>query len=125
MVVNLDAAGNYRLQKYIDRLSQAPGGTVEIHDYKTSLRLPTQEDKDQDRQLALYQMGVVERWPDTPGVVLIWHFLRHDREIRSSRTPDDLKQLRKQTIALIDEIEAREGEDDFPTRESALCDWCA
>lgn len=120
----LDKKGQYKVTGFIDRLSQRPDGVFEIHDYKTNSRLPSQEDKDQDRQLALYQIGVQNRWPDVEQVELIWHFVRFDKEIRSSRTPQQLDRLRQDTIALIDDIESREEEADFETCESALCGWC-
>lgn len=37
---------------YVDRLSKRPDGTWEIHDSKTSSRIPTQSEMDADRQLA-------------------------------------------------------------------------
>lgn len=55
---SLDDSGRYQLQGLIDRLSQTPDGIHHINDYKTSAYLPGQEDVDNDRQLALYQMGV-------------------------------------------------------------------
>lgn len=125
VTVKLDKKGRYRLQGYVDRLAQTPDGVVQIHDYKTNARLPSQAEKDADRQLGLYQMAIMERWPAVKNVVLVWHFLRFDTEIRSTRTRSDLNDLRRETIALITDIESRHDEDDFPTRESPLCEWCA
>jgi putative RecB family exonuclease len=45
--IKLDEQGIYQLVGYIDRLSQAPDGTIEIHDYKTGQNLPTQERVDE------------------------------------------------------------------------------
>lgn len=125
IVFNLDAAGKYRLQGYIDRLAQREDGTYEIHDYKTNKSMPTQKDADADRQLALYQIGVQGMWNDVCGVDLIWHYVRFDKELRSRRAPDQLEGLKHQVIATIDDIEAR-GRDEarFPTNKSNLCDWC-
>jgi len=55
--LNLDG---YTLRGVIDRLSHDGRGGYEIHDYKTSASLPSQEDLDKDRQLALYQIGIQE-----------------------------------------------------------------
>jgi len=123
--IQLDNEGRYTLVGYIDRLSQAPDGTYQIRDYKTNARLPSQEDKDQDRQLALYQIGIQNRWDDVTRVELIWHFVRFDKEIRSSRSKQQLDELRQGIITLIDDIESRSEIDDFETNESALCDWCS
>jgi putative RecB family exonuclease len=94
---------------------------LEIHDYKTSNRLPTKEDVNSDRQLAFYQMGVAEKWQGIQEVRLIWHYLTFDTEIRSSRTPDQLLHLRKATLELIQRIET---DRQFLPKEGPLCNWC-
>ncbi|MCH8880059.1 MAG: PD-(D/E)XK nuclease family protein [Planctomycetes bacterium] len=124
VVIDLDGSGKYKLQGYIDRLAQQSDGTIEIHDYKTNKTLPAQAEKDQDRQLALYQIGVQQTWPDASKAELVWHFLRHGRTIKSTRSPADLDRLKANTICLIDDIESRRDEADFQVTESALCDWC-
>lgn len=124
IVIDLDMHGDYKLQGYIDRLSQAGDGHYEIHDYKTSNSLPMQGHFDLDRQLALYQIGVERRFGDARHVDLVWHYLQYDRELRSRREPEALDQLRYDTIGAIQSIEAQTEKGDFPTRESVLCDWC-
>jgi putative RecB family exonuclease len=119
--IDLDGTGKYRLAGYIDRLARAPDGAYEIHDYKTSSGLPAQEDLDEDRQLALYQMGVECRWPDAAAVRLIWHYVAFDKDLTSTRTPAQLAALREEVKRLIDVIEAAAV---FEPRESALCGWC-
>lgn len=118
---NLDPDGKYAMKGFIDRLSQPKDGVIWIHDYKTKGFFPTQQDLDQDRQLAYYQMAVHLLWPETKEVELIWHYLIFDQEIRSRRTADDLETLRQETIALIEEIETAT---EFPVKQSALCSWC-
>jgi len=49
---------DYSIQGYIDRLSHVTDGVYEIHDYKTSGSLPSQDKFDSDRQLALYHIGI-------------------------------------------------------------------
>lgn len=120
----LDDAGRYRCKGIIDRLMRAPDGVFEIHDYKTGSKLPDQRELDADRQLALYQIGVQELWPEAreKGVRLVWHEVAFDVEMHSTRNAEALEQLKSRTAALIDRIEA---EKEFPLHESALCDWCA
>jgi len=123
--IDLDPAGRYRLQGYIDRLAQRDDGAYEIHDYKTANSLPTQAEADADRQLALYQIGVQAAWPEARQVHLIWHYLRFDQEIVSRRTGEQLDAVRRQCIATIDDIESRGQEEaGFPTCPSYLCKWC-
>jgi len=117
----LDDDSKYRMRGYIDRLSRTKDGIYEIHDYKTSIHLPGQQDVDNDRQLGLYHIGVQKKWPDIENIRLIWHYIAFDEELVSYRTPEAISSLIQNTKSLIDEIEAAE---DFSPRESALCDWC-
>jgi putative RecB family exonuclease len=117
----LDDAGRYRCKGIIDRLMLAPDGVFEVHDYKTGSKLPEQKELDEDRQLALYQIGVQKLWPEAREVRLVWHEVAFDIDMRSTRTPEALERLKTEIGALIDRIEA---EKEFPLHESKLCDWC-
>jgi putative RecB family exonuclease len=117
----LDAGRRYRMQGIVDRVARAPDGALEIHDYKTGRRVPSQEDLDADRQLALYQIGVEEKHGPVGAVRLVWHYLLRNQVRVSTRTPEQLDALRASTIELIDRIEA---ERDFAPRPGPLCTWC-
>ena len=121
IMIELDKEGRYKLQGYIDRITQSEDGTYEIHDYKTSGHLPAQKEFDEDRQLALYQIGIGNMWNDVKSARLIWHYVVFDKEMVSTRTKDQLEALRGDTIKLIEKIETAES---FPATESALCKWC-
>lgn len=54
-------------------------------------------------------------------VRLIWHYLTFDTEINSSRTPEQLHQLRQATLELIRRIET---DKQFLPKEGPLCNWC-
>jgi len=117
----LEEEKGYWIRGIIDRLTLADSSILEIHDYKTSNRLPSHKDVDSDRQLAFYQMGVGGKWQGIQEVRLIWHYLTFDTEIHSSRTPDQLQQLRQATLELIEGIET---DRQFLPKEGPLCDWC-
>lgn len=118
----LEAGGvSYLIEGFIDRLSLAKDGAFEIHDYKTSRSLPTQEHVDSDWQLAIYDLAVRHAWPDTERVRLIWHYLRHGKALRSERGPEQRENLRSEVAALIIRIKA---DHEFIPRKSPLCDWC-
>jgi len=112
---------NYTIRGFIDRLSQPERGIYEIHDYKTSGSLPSQDKFDNDRQLALYHIGIKEKYPDAKDVQLIWHYLIFDKEFLSTRTDAQLKDLQKEVVSLIKTIER---DTRFEPNESNLCDWC-
>ncbi|MBI4187733.1 MAG: PD-(D/E)XK nuclease family protein [Chloroflexi bacterium] len=117
----LDDENKYKLTGYIDRLSCTGDGIYRIHDYKTSAYLPGQEQADSDRQLGLYHIGILKKWPDVREIKLIWHYLAFDRELVSSRSKEAIARLVTDTTRLIDEIEAAQ---EFPPKESGFCDWC-
>ena len=118
----LDDQGRYKCKGIIDRLMIAPDGAYEVHDYKTGSKLPEQQELDEDRQLALYQVGVQTLWPDAKAVRLVWHLVAFDVEMRSARSEEDLGKLKAELGELIERIEA---EREYAPHESALCDWCA
>jgi len=121
---SLDPDRDLHIQGYIDRLVDLGGGNYEIHDYKTARRLPTQDKLNEDRQLALYQIGVMQRFPDVRSVKLVWHYLAHDKMLESTRSPEDLRTLRRKVITLVEVIERATAAGRLPARVTPLCSWC-
>lgn len=121
VIFALDDAGEYRMQGVIDRISRARDGAIEVHDYKTGARVPSQKMLDQDRQLALYQIGLAGEYGEDVPFRLVWHYVAKNQTRTSTRTPEDLRVLRASTIERIDEIQSAT---EFVPRKIALCDWC-
>jgi putative RecB family exonuclease len=121
--LQLHEDGRYPMVGIVDRIARIGPGRYEIHDYKTSSRLPTQPQIDRERQLALYQIGLEQTYgaEEVQEVELVWHYLLHNRTLRSRRTPEQLARLRDETIALIDEIESAA---EYRPRPGPLCAWC-
>ncbi len=117
---DLDAERGYRLRGIIDRLVRARDGAIEIHDYKTSQRIPSQKRLDADRQLALYQLAVAREYPERP-FRLVWHYLVFGATRVSTRSAEQLERLRSDVMDLIGRIER---EEEYPARPSPLCGWC-
>jgi putative RecB family exonuclease len=125
VTLDLDGSGRYRLQGFVDRIARARDGAIEIQDYKTGARVPSQAQADADRQLALYQMafhesGLGARYGERP-VRLVWHYLRKGKTLVSTRSPQQLGALRDETRTLIDRIREERV---FKPKPSALCGWC-
>src|SRR5262245_2853839 len=118
---DLDDQGRYAVQGFIDRIARTRDGAIEIQDYKTSARVPSQEQVDEDRQLALYQIGIGARFGADRPVRLVWRYLSKRRTLVSTRTPEQLDELAVQTRALIDRIRSETA---FAPKPSALCRWC-
>jgi len=122
IIINLDSEGKYKLQGYIDRLvHNKETNTFEIHDYKTNGFLKTQQELDNDRQLALYAIGIKNLFEQAKDVHLIWHFLAFNEKRISKRTDEQLNQLKQEIIQLINKIESTT---EFPSCPSMLCKWC-
>lgn len=127
ITVDLELQVSFPLDKdtifhgYVDRVAKNGDHHYEIHDYKTSRVLPSQAQIENDRQLPLYEIAIRHRWPDAEKVTLVWHYLASETELKITKTEGELKQLKGQTLKLVREVESTEN---FPVRESALCDWC-
>ena len=117
----LEGERDLSIRGYIDRVTLVDQSVLEIHDYKTSKKLPTQKEIDSDRQLAFYQIGVEGKWQGIREVRLIWHYLSFDMEIRSFRTADQLLQVRQEALELIGKIQSDRL---FFPKETPLCAWC-
>ena len=121
VVFPLDEAGDYKMQGIIDRISRARDGVIEVHDYKTGARVPSQASLDKDRQLALYQIGLARQFPEGQEFRLVWHYVAKNATRVSIRNAAELEELREQTIARIAEIQSAE---EFPAKKISLCPWC-
>jgi putative RecB family exonuclease len=119
--IPFDDKGRFSIEGYIDRVAQGSDGRYEIHDYKTSQRLPSQQAVDSDRQLGLYQIALQTEHPEVDRVDLYWHFMGHSVTLHSTRQPTQLVELRTSTTRLIQKIER---EKNFRAHKSPLCDWC-
>jgi putative RecB family exonuclease len=96
-------------------------GTYYLCDYKTNSRMKNQEEADEDRQLAMYSIWVKNRFKDAKKVILTWHMLAFDKDAVSERTDKQLKELQKETVNKIKEIEKCK---EFPRNVTALCNYC-
>ncbi|WNY25381.1 PD-(D/E)XK nuclease family protein [Methanolapillus millepedarum] len=116
----------FKLMGFIDRLAvNKENGHVEIHDYKTSNHLPDISDLQNDRQLALYQIGVRKKYEfNDREFDIIYHFLRFKKEIRLQKSDDELEELKKKIVNLIQIIELASWENNFPACVGNACRWC-
>lgn len=119
--VHVTLSGGERLVGYIDRLVDHGGGRYEIIDYKTNKNLPSLQELQENWQLPLYQIGLLQMYPDMREITCTWHFLAHNKKMTVSKSRDDLGRLEESVRQLIAEIgEARV----FEPHASALCSWC-
>ncbi len=92
-----------------------------VCDYKTNSSMKSQEEADEDRQLAMYSIWVKDRFKDAKKVILKWHMLAFNKEVTSERTEKQLKQLQDETVKIIREIEKCK---EYPVNVTSLCNYC-
>ncbi len=105
----------------IDKFACDDKGNYYVMDYKTNAWMKTQEEADEDRQLAMYSVWVKDKFKDAKSVKLVWHMLAFNKEVTSERTPAQLKKLQDEVIAVIKKIESAK---EYPTNVTKLCDYC-
>jgi len=108
----------------IDRIDKTKNG-IEIIDYKTTKKLPSQEDINNSMQMSLYCLGVINRWPQfvengIENIKLTLYYLKHQETISTHRTKEQLNNVQKHVWEELKKIEKSE----FEPMPSALCDWC-
>lgn len=96
-------------------------GVFYVCDYKTSGRMKSQWDADNDPQLAMYAVWVKRRYGRDKRVRLVWHMLKFDEDVESERTNSELDREVRRTV---DRIAMIERCDRWETREGPLCGWC-
>ncbi len=109
----------------IDRIDKNADGTIEVIDYKTTKKFPSQEEVNNALQLSLYCIGVINRWPEflkygTERIKLTLYFLKHNEIITTTRTSKQLENVKRQSWDLLKQIQKSK----FEPIPSALCDWC-
>jgi len=105
----------------IDKLGCDSEGNYFVCDYKTNSRMKDQEEADSDRQLAMYSILVKDKFKDCKSVKLIWHMLAFNKDAISERTEDQLEKLQNE---IVDKIKEIENAKEFPTKITALCNYC-
>jgi len=111
----------YWIKGVIDRITEKEG-VYEVHDYKTSLYLPSKREMERDCQLALYALAIDHLY-GVEEIELVWHFLAFNKEIRVKK--ESYEGTREEVIQKIEEIERAKERGEFPPKESPLCNYCS
>lgn len=106
----------------IDRIDKLKDDMYEVIDYKTSRTLPSQKSVDENMQLAMYHLGLLNKWPnlsDSP-VKLSLYFLRHGEKLSTVKNAEKIKETTEKVLEIIDKIKVSK----FSPEINPLCDWC-
>jgi hypothetical protein len=120
----VDKDSRFIIRGKIDKIVKRDDGQVDIVDYKTGREVQSQPKLDNDLQMGLYQIGLNYIWPMFDKIELKQVYLRQGIEMKTIMPPDKIDEIRYDTYQKILEIENARREDNFPPKESALCDWC-
>lgn len=127
--VALEGGVDVTFKGTLDRVDRLDDGRLRLIDYKTGNRVPTFVEPRDAFQLALYWKGLMARYPETPGGVLVWHYLQHQHTKRLDPEPKLLADAERWVVKTASQIHAKLTEPGdvaarFPARPGPLCRWC-
>jgi len=113
----------------IDRVDKTEDGMLEIIDYKTSKSMPAQKNVDANLQLAVYHIGLTNRWPtikqENRPIKTSLYFLKHGEKLSSIKTNEQLDWAQENVIKLLENVLQARINEKFPPLPGPLCSWCA
>ena len=94
----------------IDRIDILPNGEIEIIDYKTSSKVPTQREVDKDEQLTIYALAATQvhhsLFLQKPkNIKLSLYYFANQQKLTTTRTAEQLITEKASIIELVKEIE--------------------
>ncbi|MDO8425780.1 MAG: UvrD-helicase domain-containing protein [bacterium] len=105
----------------IDRVDRLPGGGVALVDYKTGQR-PARLERDQKRQLFVYQIAARQALNATPEV-LVYYYFDDEAPEQFIGTDQDLAELTETIIATNESIHAERFDATPDPRVCARCEY--
>jgi len=121
-----DSSGKVlKIRGKIDRIDKLPNGKIEIIDFKTGEKVPSQSHVDKDLQLTFYALAATKirdkYFNKKPkDIVLSLYYLDEGKKISTVRSKKDLANAEKEIFAIRKEIE----ESDFKCSGNYLCKNC-
>jgi len=111
--------GDHHVRGRVDRVDRLPDGDYELIDYKTGER-KSEEDLDDDLQLALYRMAAREAWGIEASTGSYYYVLDGDKVAAPIR-PDDAERVERTVLGVGEGIL---GQDFEPRPSPKVCSWC-
>jgi RecB family exonuclease len=117
---SLDLPGGHSVQGRMDRVDVLPDNKLEVVDYKTSRKMPSQDMVDKNDQLAVYRLAADRLYPGFEVTTTLF-YLVHDHRMRTVQPPEFLEQTKGDILDAVTSIELEE----FEPNPGGYCDWCA
>jgi DNA helicase-2/ATP-dependent DNA helicase PcrA len=111
--------GDHHVRGRVDRVDRLPDGDYELIDYKTGER-KSEEDLEDDLQLALYRMAAREAWGIEASTGSYYYVLDAEKVPAPTR-PDDAERVERTVLQVGEGIL---GQDFEPRPSPSVCSWC-
>lgn len=101
---------NLKFGGIVDRIDLLSDGKLEIIDYKTSNKVPSQKEIDKNLQLTLYALAASEvydigRKKEPENILLSLYFFKDNVKLSTTRTREQLSKAQQEVIKIAEEIE--------------------
>jgi len=111
--------GPHHVRGRVDRVDRLPDGDYEVIDYKTGER-KSEEDLDDDLQLALYRMAAREAWGIEASTGSYYYVLDGDKVVAPTK-PDDAERVERTVLQVGEGVLSQDFE---PRPSPTVCSWC-
>jgi DNA helicase II / ATP-dependent DNA helicase PcrA len=111
--------GDHHVRGRVDRVDRLPDGDYELIDYKTGER-KSEEDLENDLQLALYRMAAREAWGIEASTGSYYYVLDGDK-VAAPTKPDDAERVERTVLQVGEGILSQDFE---PRPSPTVCSWC-
>jgi DNA helicase-2/ATP-dependent DNA helicase PcrA len=111
--------GDHHVRGRVDRVDRLPDGDYELIDYKTGER-KSEEDLENDLQLALYRMAAREAWGIEASTGSYYYVLDGDK-VAAPTKPDDAERVERTVLQVGEGILSQDFE---PRPSPSVCSWC-
>lgn len=115
---------NFRINTKIDLLMVYEGKKVEIVDFKTGKKLSKKGDMNFLRQMGLYQLAIQKNYPMLENITVSQNYLWFPEIVSEIINPDQMEILIEDIKQDIFDIQDAIKFDNFPTKETPLCNYC-
>jgi DNA helicase-2/ATP-dependent DNA helicase PcrA len=111
--------GDHHVRGRVDRVDRLPDGDYELIDYKTGER-KSEEDLNDDLQLALYRMAAREAWGIEASTGSYYYVLDAEKVPAPTRS-DDAERVERTVLQVGEGILSQDFE---PRPSPSVCSWC-
>jgi len=122
-LISPDGKRKIKIGGKIDRIDYLPDGTIEIIDYKTSSKIPTQKEVDENLQLSFYALAARAFTKKPVQTKLSLYFFEGQQKISTTRTKSQLDEAITKIFDYASQIESSTFECSHDPYVCSRCDF--